>query len=112
MTIKEMMWQEFKDSIYYPFGLGGQIWFGDIIAMCDGDRISVTLDLGKVDDGEYILERKKGTLYFYRAGHFGKILIYNKEGLVASLTEKQFKKNSVMGAVSHTLKFPRFFAKN
>lgn len=112
MTIKEMMWQEFKDSIYYPLGLGGQIWFSDIIAMCDGDKISVTLNLGKVDDGEYILERKKGTLYFYRAGHFGKILIYNKEGLVASLTEKQFLKSRYTGAVAHTEKFPRFFAKN
>ena len=113
MTIKEMMWRYFKDTVYYPFELGNQVWFGDITSMSDGDKISVTLDLGKLDDGEYIIERKKGTLYFYRAGHFGKVLIYTKDGLIASLTENQFKKSKgLSGALAYTKKFPRFFAKN
>ena len=107
------MRKAFEDEVYRPLELGSQVWIGDITSMADGDKILIKLNFGKVDDGYYIIERKKGTLYFYRMGHFNKILIYKKGELIASLTKNQFKKRKgLSGALSYTKRFPRFFAKN
>jgi hypothetical protein len=111
MTIKEIMREDFKDSLYNPLLSKYVEWF-DILILEDGDKIEVNLTAGKLDDGLYILERKGATLYFYRAGHFNKILLLNNDGIF-SYTPNQFMKiRGMSGAVIHTKKYPRFFAKN
>lgn len=113
MTIKAIMQKDFIDFIYKPLKLHQQVSMSDIEMMSDGDRIPVVLNFGYAFDGEYVLERRKGTLYFFRDGYFGKYIIYSKKGIEEIITEKKFRegKFSASGAVFHTEKFPRFFAK-
>ena len=114
MTIKDIMREDFIDFIYKPLELDKQISMSDIEMMIDGDQITVNINFGRVDDGEYVLERKKGTLYFYRKGYFGKFIIYSNNGIEEVISARNFKKGkfSASGALAHTEKFPRFFAKS
>ncbi|ADU23805.1 hypothetical protein [Ruminococcus albus] len=116
MTIKEVMREDFLDFVYKPYELYKQVSMSDIEKMIDGEKITVELKFGRVNDGEYILERKKGTLYFYRKGYFGKAIIYSKNGIEAVISDRNFQKGLIKchatGVIAHTESFPRFFAKN
>lgn len=59
MTIKEVMREDFLDFVYKPYELYKQVSMSDIEKMIDGEKITVELKFGRVNDGEYILERKK-----------------------------------------------------
>ncbi|MBO5454505.1 MAG: hypothetical protein J6A69_11200 [Clostridia bacterium] len=109
-TIKEFMWQDFEDSLYTPFLSKYINWF-DVISLCDGERIAVNLNEGKLDDGLYYLERRNASLFFYRAGHFKRILIVNNDGIF-SYTQNQFMKCKCIqsGGMITTKQWQRFFA--
>lgn len=109
-TYKELMREDFVDSLYRPL-LSKYVDWLDVICLCDGEKIEVNLNEGKIDDGIYYLERRNASLFFYRAGHFKKILIANKEGIF-SFTSTQFKKAKISGCMITTQQWKRFFAKN
>lgn len=110
-TYKELMRQDFVDSLYRPLLIKYVDWL-DVISLYDGQKIEINLNDGKLDDGLYILERRGASLFFYRAGHFKRILIVNKDGIF-SYTPKQFvKSNGISGAILTTKQWKRFFAKN
>lgn len=113
-TYKELMREDFYESLYRPL-LGKRYgkyvdWF-DIITLLDGEKIEININEGKLDDGLYYLERRNASLFFYRAGHFNKILIVNDDGIF-SYTPTQFKKASVSGIMITTKQWQRFFARN
>ncbi len=110
-TIKEFMRDDFYESLYKPL-LSKYVALLDIICLMDGERIEVNLNEGKIDDGLYYLERRNASLFFYRAGHFKKILIINNDGIF-SYTPNQLKKaKGVSGGVIKTKQWQRFFAEN
>lgn len=110
MTIKDLMRQDFEDSLYRPL-LSKYVNWLDVICLYDGEKIEVNLSEGKLDDGLYILERRGASLFFYREGHFKKILIVNNDGIF-SYTPKQFMKAKCMtGGIITTRQWQRFFAK-
>ena len=110
MTYKELIMQNFYASHYKPL-LYKYVELLDIFLLSDGERIDVNLSEGKIDDGLYILERRGASLFFYRAGHFKKVLIVNDNGIF-SYTPNQLKKSKETGAMITTQQWQRFFAKN
>lgn len=110
-TYKELMREDFADSLYKPLLNKYVDWF-EVICLCDGERIEININEGKLDDGLYYLERRNASLFFYRAGCFKKILIVNGDGIF-SYTPTQFKKSKdVSGIMITTKQWQRFFAKN
>ena len=125
-SYKEIMREEFKESIYIPLLRDKVEWY-DILSMNDRDKISVTLSNGKRDDGLYYLYRKGATLHFYRAGYFGKLIFYADEGGIISFSAKECRSESFgkifdekckqegckgSGSICRIIKFPSFFAVN
>lgn len=105
------MIEDFIDSLYRPLLRKYVDWF-DIICLCDGERIEVNLNEGKLDDGLYYLERRNASLFFYKAGHFKRVLIVNDDGIF-SYTSTQFMKGKCpSGAIITTRQWQRFFAKD
>ena len=113
MTIKESMQNEFR-ILYNRLRLSEQVDWFDILLLNNRESITVKLDFGKVDDGEYVLERRGAKLCFYRKGYYNKILLYTKEGdLIACTPKAQNKayKEVKTSAVEVSMKsYPRFFA--
>ena len=113
MTIKELMQDEFR-FLYNRLRLSEQVDWFDILLLNNRESITVNLDFGKVDDGEYVIERRGAKLCFYRKGYFNKILLYTQEGdLIACTPKTLYKahKKVKTSAVETSMKsYPRFYA--
>ena len=113
MTIKELMQDEFR-ILYNRLRLSEQVDWFDILLLNNRESITVKLDFGKVDDGEYVLERRGAKLFFYRKGFCNKILFYTADGELIACTAKTYKealKKVKTPAVETSTKiYPRFFA--
>ncbi|MBQ9868809.1 MAG: hypothetical protein IJM32_04055 [Ruminococcus sp.] len=114
-TIKELMQDEFR-FLFNRLRLSEQVDWFDILLLNNRESITVKLDFGKVDDGEYVLERRGAKLCFYRKGYFNKILLYTQEGDLIACTPKTLNKahkKVKTTAVEVSMKsYPRFFAAN
>ena len=115
MTIKELMQDEFR-ILYNRLRLSEQVDWFDILLLNNRESITVNLRFGKIDDGEYVIERRGAKLCFYRKGYFNKVLLYTQEGDIIAFTPKtrnKAYKEVKTSAVEVSMKsYPRFFATN
>ena len=113
MTIKELMQDEFR-ILYNRLRLSEQVNWFDILLLNNRESITVNLRFGKIDDGEYVIERRGAKLCFYRKGYFNKVLLYTQEGDIIACTPKTLskavKKVKTSAVQTSMQSYPRFFA--